>query len=63
MRVKILEGCAVRLPRGVFHGGIECDLTAEEIVGNESFLLVLKPTASPVVTTPESDLKAKLFTA
>lgn len=65
MRVKILEGHALHLPRGVFHGGIECELTLEEMKGHESYVVILKPEvlASPVLASPESDLKNKLSTS
>lgn len=63
MRVKILEGFAVRLPRGVFHGGIECELSQNEIDENLAAIdpRSLKQTAPPPMplATPETDLKSK----
>lgn len=67
MRVKILEGFAVRLPRGVFHGGIECELSQSEIDENRAAIdpQSIKQTAPPPIPlpTPEIDLKSKLNAA
>ncbi len=77
MRVKILEGHSVRLERGLFHGGIECELSNEEIKEHASALVITvavrdiiypppiekKPFSETSLATPEADLKSKLNTA